>query len=260
MPQITSHEPGTPSWVELNSPDVGASRAFYRALFGWDSYTLVDAVTGEYEIFTLGGSEVAGLTPLADDSLSSTWTCYFTVDDVAETAAAIREAGGQVFVDGLALGRMGRMALAVDTEGAGFGLWEPGQLHGSTVVDEANTVCWVELACRDTEAAQDFYGHVLGWKEPAEFRGVTGDTSYLWRMAGRPVASLAHSGPGSPEDDGVPARWIPCFAVADCDACASEAVRLGAGVTAPCADTPHGRCAELADTTSAPMSIIRLPS
>ncbi|XVQ10581.1 VOC family protein [Spirillospora sp. CA-255316] len=263
MPKVMSREAGMLSWVELSSPDIRASKAFYHGLFGWGSYQMVDEMLGDYEMFTrnsVGGPEIAGLTPLADDSLPATWTCFFIVDNVVETAQVIRDAGGRMLMDGLKLGRLGTMALACDTEGAGFGLWQSGELHGTAVVDEPNTLCLVELACRDTQAAQDFYGRVLGWQKPTEFRGATGGASYLWRMAGRPVASLARSGPGSPEDDGVPARWIPCFAVTDCDASATEAVRLGASVTAPCTETSNGRCAGLADNTSAPLSIIQLPS
>ena len=36
MSERTSYAPGTPSWVDLGTPDVEASTAFYSALFGWD--------------------------------------------------------------------------------------------------------------------------------------------------------------------------------------------------------------------------------
>ena len=37
MPTVTSYAPGTPSWVDLASPDLAASTAFYSTLFGWDA-------------------------------------------------------------------------------------------------------------------------------------------------------------------------------------------------------------------------------
>ena len=37
MPEFTSHSHGTPSWVDLMSPDVDASKAFYSSVFGWDA-------------------------------------------------------------------------------------------------------------------------------------------------------------------------------------------------------------------------------
>jgi predicted enzyme related to lactoylglutathione lyase len=36
MPEMTRYEPGTPSWVDVGSPDVEASKAFYGGLFGWE--------------------------------------------------------------------------------------------------------------------------------------------------------------------------------------------------------------------------------
>ena len=37
MPTRTSYEPGTPSWVDLASPDLAASVSFYSTLFGWEA-------------------------------------------------------------------------------------------------------------------------------------------------------------------------------------------------------------------------------
>ena len=43
MSERTSYAPGTPSWVDMGSPDPAAAAAFYGALFGWtvdfDSYS-----------------------------------------------------------------------------------------------------------------------------------------------------------------------------------------------------------------------------
>ena len=263
MPETMSYDVGTPGWVELSTPDMRASKAFYRGLFGWSSYTLVDTVVGDYEVFTLDGPEtppVAGLSPLTDDAMSPSWTCYFTVRDLDEATRAIRDAGGQVVVDRLDMGRMGLIALAFDGEGAGFGLWERRALDESAQRDEMNTLAWVELTCRDTASAKEFYGRVLGWKEPLERRATSGDVSYLWRVEGRPVATLACDGSGELEkEDGASARWVPCFAVADCAAAASEAMRLGGSVASPCSDTPIGCGAGLVDSTFAPLSIIQPP-
>ena len=36
MPEITTYQPGTPSWVDFASPDLDASIEFYGGLLGWD--------------------------------------------------------------------------------------------------------------------------------------------------------------------------------------------------------------------------------
>ena len=62
MPERTEYAPGTPSWVDLATPDLAASEQFYGALFGWD-FDVQD--TGDpanpYVIATQDEKAVAGL-------------------------------------------------------------------------------------------------------------------------------------------------------------------------------------------------------
>ena len=37
MPEVSAYPPGTPSWVDLGSPDIEAAAAFYTGMFGWDA-------------------------------------------------------------------------------------------------------------------------------------------------------------------------------------------------------------------------------
>ena len=37
MSERTSYEPGTPSWVDLSTPDPAAAKRFYGELFGWEA-------------------------------------------------------------------------------------------------------------------------------------------------------------------------------------------------------------------------------
>ncbi|GAA2398525.1 VOC family protein [Actinomadura vinacea] len=258
MPEITSYEPGSPNWVELSSPDIEASKAFYCELFDWSVYTVADHWVGDFSIFTRGdvtGPEVAGLTSLADDSISATWICYFSVNDADAAADAVLEAGGQVHMEPTNVAHMGRVVLAADTQGAGFGLWQPFAFPGAALFDEPNTVSWVELACGDTGKAMDFYGRVLGWSGPTEMQGVV-STYYVWRVGGRRVAGVVRAA-GRRLSGDVPARWMPYFAVPDCEASVAQAERLGGTVRLPCTDTPNGRFSVLSDPTSATLAIIK---
>ncbi|MFC5746299.1 VOC family protein [Actinomadura rugatobispora] len=256
MPEITSFEPGAPVGVELSSPNVEASKRFYRGLFGWGSYIIADRRLGDHTLFTHDASsalDVAGLVALADDSSAPFWTCFFGLDDLVAAMAATREAGGYVHLEPTPVVNMGRMVLADDDQGAGIGFWQAYTHPGAGMLGDPNSMCWMELVCRDVAAAGRFYGRVLGWNEPVEFEGVTGSPSYLWRKDGRSVASVVRTD----LPDGVPAQWIPYFAVADCDATAAEAVRQGGSVTGPCTETSHGRYVRLQDPTAAPLVIIQ---
>ena len=83
MPERTSYEPGTPSWVDLGSSDPDASRAFYGALFGWtaDEPGPVEE-TGGYAMFRKDGKLVAGIGPLMSDGQPVAWDTYVSTDDL----------------------------------------------------------------------------------------------------------------------------------------------------------------------------------
>ena len=72
---------GTPSWVDLGSPEIDASVAFYGGLFGWTT-TEPGPVeeTGGYRMFLKDGKLVAGIGPNQEGQPPS-WTTYLAVDD-----------------------------------------------------------------------------------------------------------------------------------------------------------------------------------
>ena len=77
MPEYT---PGTPSWVELSSPDADASAAFYDALFGWAATEPGPAEeTGGYRMFQQGEQAVAGLMGHMQEGQPTVWATYISV-------------------------------------------------------------------------------------------------------------------------------------------------------------------------------------
>ena len=63
MSERSAYAPGTPSWVDLGSPDPAAAAAFYGGLFGWKAEMDPRPEAGGYGLFTLAASNVAGLGP-----------------------------------------------------------------------------------------------------------------------------------------------------------------------------------------------------
>lgn len=81
-----SYAAGTPSWIDLGSPDIEASASFYSTLFGWEvAEAHPDA--GGYRIAHLNGRSVAGIGP--QQGPVCVWTSYFATDDADATATAI---------------------------------------------------------------------------------------------------------------------------------------------------------------------------
>jgi len=56
MPERDGFAPGTPSWVDLATPDVDNAARFYGELFGWTTEeTGTVEETGGYRFFLSGG-------------------------------------------------------------------------------------------------------------------------------------------------------------------------------------------------------------
>ena len=182
--QLEKYEPGTPSWVELSSPDVDASKRFYCDLFGWSADSDARPDSGGYCMFKLHGLNVARLGP-AQPGSPPAWTCYVTMPDADQTAAAVERAGGSVLLPPMDVLDVGRMGIFADPTGAVIAVWEPRAHKGADQVksafeeewlglDEAqrlvsegkepNAFCWNELQTRDVQAVIPFYQEVFGWK------------------------------------------------------------------------------------------------
>ena len=99
MPIFTSHAVGSPSWVDLMSPDVDASVQFYSAVFGWTATDQADDDGNRvYVMFQLDGKTVAGLGGQmpGTEGMPAFWNTYIAVDDVEGTVAKATAAGGSI--------------------------------------------------------------------------------------------------------------------------------------------------------------------
>ena len=253
MPERDTYKPGTPSWVELGTSDVGAAAAFYGDLFGWTAGE-PDEQAGGYRLALRDGKPVAGLSPLMSEGQPVAWSTYIATDDADGVAERVKAKGGQVVVDPMDVMELGRMTFFVDPTGAALGAWQPKQFAGAAVVNEPGSFTWNELATRDIGAAQSFYPGVLGWDvEERDFGGVK---YTLWKVDGEMVAGGMPMGDQFPPE--VPPHWAVYFAVDDADASAEKAKQLGGQVQVEPMDIPDvGRFAVIADPQGAVFSIIK---
>ena len=231
MPDVDGFAAGTPSWVDLASPDLDASAAFYGELLGWDcTEAAEDDSAGGYRMFTLRGRSVAGLGPVQGEAPPN-WTTYVTVDDADAAAAKIAEAGGTAFLEPMDVLDAGRMAVFADSGGAVFAIWQPMQHRGAQIVNEPGALTWNELATRDLAASKEFYGAVFGWEGDTMPAGESNPEYTMLRLAG---TENAIAGMITMSDaiypPGVPAHWLTYLQVADCAAATAKAKQLGASV------------------------------
>ena len=86
------NEPGALSWNDLLSPDVEASAAFYRDMFGWE-ITEVEWSGGQYWSIVNQGRLNGGMMPLPPGAHPA-WNLYFGSEDADATVARVGELGG----------------------------------------------------------------------------------------------------------------------------------------------------------------------
>jgi uncharacterized protein len=257
MSQMTTYAPGTPSWVDLGTPDLDASVDFYAALFGWDVPESENAEqTGGYRQAMLGDKPTAGMMPLMQEGQPPAWSTYISVEDADATAAAVKEAGGSVFAEPMDVMDLGRMAIFADPTGAVFGVWQPGTFPGAGLVNEPGAISWNELNTRDLAAAKSFYGAVFGWTfEEVAMEGMGSYTTI--NLGGNPVGGVLNMAErGVPVE--VPAHWQVYFAVEDADAAVVQAKQRGGSVMVEPIDIPAGRFSILVDPHGASFAVIAL--
>lgn len=254
---MSEYPPGTPSWVELSSPDTDASARFYGALMGW-SATEPGPVeeTGGYRMLEQDGRSVAGLMGHMQEGQPTAWATYVSVADADETADRVRGTGGTVVVEPMDVTDIGRMAVFADPTGAAFGVWQPKTFAGADLVNEPNSLLWNEVLTRDPEAAKAFYPAVFGWDVGRPGFDGAPESYVVWELGGKAVGGMMQMTDDMfpPE---VPAHWSVCFAVADCDATAAKARELGATVTMEPMDMPIGRFAGVIDPEGASFTVMQ---
>ncbi|MEO6318043.1 MAG: VOC family protein [Acidimicrobiales bacterium] len=237
---------GAPCWVDLMSSDTDKSRAFYGELFGWTAEAPNEEFGG-YANFSKGDDRVAGLMAAQEAGMPDVWSVYLAVDDAAKTVEVAKAHGAPVFVEAMAVGDLGTMAVLADAGGAAIGMWQPGQHRGGLVATEG-APCHFELHTRDYEASVAFYRDVFSW-DPQVAADEPGFRYTTLDVADGEHAGIMDASAFLPE--GVPAHWSVYFAVADAHAAVAKVEQLGGSTIMAAEDTPYGRIATVADSTGA---------
>jgi predicted enzyme related to lactoylglutathione lyase len=262
--QIRTYPAGVPSWVDTEQPDLEAAQRFYGELFGWTFETATPpGVPVPYVIARLGGRDVAGLSTGAAEDVA--WNTYIAVDDADAAATRVTAAGGELLSPPEDAGEGGRSAVCRDPAGAQFRLWQARRRPGAQAVNEPGSWNFSDIHTDDVAAVTAFYTEVFGWslddlgfgtlvRSPGygDHLEATVDPGIRARQQGVSAPPGFEDAIGwlAPNEPGTAAHWHVSFTVADRDATATSAERLGATIVST-ADAGWTRTALVRDPQGA---------
>jgi hypothetical protein len=199
------------------------------------------------------GADAIGGFRSALPGMPSHWMAYLSVPDVDEGAARAAQAGGKILMPPTDFAPVGRGATLADPGGAAFSIWKDAEGDRPDVPQvAAGDWHWNELMSREPDAALRFYEGVFGYGRDSMDMGPQGSYYILMKDG------VARGGLMKVPDPTMASAWMPYVRVADCDASAERAKRLGAQVVVEPQDIPQvGRFAVLIDPAGAALGIIR---
>ncbi len=244
-----------PAWVDLSSGDAGASRDFYRALFGWEVVVNPDPQYGGYALAKIAGKDAAGIGPKTDPNAPTAWSLYVGTDDVDGLTGRVDEAGGTVVMAPFDVGDQGRMAVFQDPAGAFISAWQ-GNRMGGFETSATGAFVWAELNARGVDRALPFYLAVFGWGTHTSPMGEGMPPYTEFQRDGATIAGAWEMSPMVPAE--VPSHWQIYFAVDDVEAAFAKALELGAQEMVAPQDFPGGRFAIVADPQGASIGLMQM--
>jgi predicted enzyme related to lactoylglutathione lyase len=254
----SGYEPGEFCWVDLASSDFDRAKGFYGDLLGWDWEAAGPAEeTGGYGFFTLKGKQICGGGPVQAAGQPSAWSSYVKVDDAEESAAKVKEAGGNVLAEPFELpNESGRMAVCQDAGGAFFCLMEQREHSGAELVNEIGTWSWSNLMTRDLDQAKEFYGAVFGWE--ATHSDEAPPDVLNWQVEGQRwpegLGGVMKMGSDMPLD--APPHWQVYFLVPDMDAAIETTTSAGGNLLFGPLELPIAKLAVFTDPQGAAFALM----
>ena len=219
MPEVTAYPPGTPSWVDLGTPDIPGAAVFYGGLFGWD--TPEGSPETGYVNCTYKGRSVAGLGRQTGpgsavlDHLRSRWRAPTRPRPTWREPAAPRSSSRWTSRRWAEWRCSSIRSVHPSRSGKRPTTSVP---PSSTSRTRSAGTRW---PTRDPDTAVRFYGEVFGWEAVDDPQSAHGYR--MWVLGGRRVGGLLTMDENFPA--GIPPHWMPFFAVDDIDAAITRTQR-----------------------------------
>jgi uncharacterized protein len=249
-------------WLELATSDPAAARAFYAAVFDWDSGERPAGDVATYAALRYRGKEVAILyqqTPEARAAGAAPhWTPFVAVEDADRSARFAEKLGGTLVREPQDLGDAGRVVPVQDPTGANVGLWQPSSGGGADLMNDRGAVCWHEVVTLELDRAAFFYCTLFGWRFTADPRVPTlSGSSYTITNAESPIGTVRERGV---DEQAAFSGWIPYFGVQSPEHTQRVAEQRGGRTLRAPSHSPIGHASVLADPSGVPFGLLEHPA
>ncbi|MBA3454853.1 MAG: VOC family protein [Deltaproteobacteria bacterium] len=238
-------------WFEYVSKQAPKAQGFFGELFGWKKQD-VPMPGGDYTMIALGDRTIGGYLDTPEGvPTQAHWLTHLRVANADAAAAKVKSLGGTIMKEPFKVGEFGTMAIAIDPHGGAFALWQPAKTEPDAAPSD-HAFCWNELYSKDPAASVAFYSAVGGFTVKQQDMPGMG-AYYVLEAGGQPRAGIM----ASPMPQ-APHAWLPYVAVANADATADKAKRLGATSLVPPTDIPGvGRFSIIVDPQGATIGILQ---
>ncbi len=246
------HMPGRWVWMDLLTPDLDASKRFYREVFDWH----FEPVTGPADRYLLVRTDERGFAGMvqhanADEAgRKARWLGLLSVADVAESTRLADAAGGSTRLPAKPFPGRGEIAVLADPEGAAFAVIRATGGDPPDGFPMPGNLLWMELWAGDAERMARFYQPIGGYRlKPSQT--VSGIEEWHLVAYGYPRAGVVQVKSGD-----VPSHWLPYIRVADLDDTLARARKAGGRVlVAPSPEIRRGQVAVIIDPQGAAIGL-----
>ena len=253
-PASQEHHVGKTIFVQLITPDLATSEAFYTGLLGWQFQTVANTRV-PYAVALSNGHLVGGVAQRAipaGQHLQSAWLGFFSVPDVDNAVTLAAAHGAKTLAAPHDVPGLGREAVLTDPQGAVFGILASSSGDPPDILSPVGSWIWRSLLTSDPTSDAAFYNIVLGFDAtpfPSE-----SPSQHLLLVSGNYARATANSFPSNRPD--MHPHWLNFVRVANAAQSTATATSLGGRVLIPPHPDRHGgMIAIVADPEGAPLGL-----